>query len=225
MGYDMNIVGEMPEAERIAKEAADAEWDAALKVRDAIGQDLDWQAKQALPEYQAAQEVVLEAHDKMNTADTHYFRLNIWGMGRARTAMYAAGMIYDGQAEETTWPEYSPPTVVEGGKEALLQAEDDYDKEYDALCEPLRAEHPEGGDTIPAFKFGSNDGWLVTPEECHAAVVAWRKYEAKLKADNSLAVIDEDDEYAPAKTFAAEWWPEWIEFIDRASKRGGFKVW
>jgi hypothetical protein len=222
MGYDMNIVGEMPEAEAIAKEAAEAEWNAAIRTRDAIAPDASWPEKREIPEYAAAQEVCEAAYEKMNAADTHYFRLNIWGMGKARVGMYEAGMIFDGQADNE-WPEYSPPTSAEGGKEGLLAAEDDYDRKYDELCEPIRAQHPEGGDTIPSFKFGSNDGWHVTPEECHAAVVAWREHKAKLDAGDALAILDEDGE--ETSVFDAQWWPEWIEFIDRASKRGGFKVW
>lgn len=225
MGYDMNIVGEMPEAERIAKEAAEAEWNAALKVRDAITPDLDWQAKREGPEYIEAQAACEAAYTKMNRADTHYFRLNIWGMGHCRTGMYAAGMIFDGQ--EVEFPPYEPPTSAEGGSEALVAAEDAYAEEYDRLCEPVRAAHPEGGEAIPSFKFGSNDGWLVTPAECHAAVEAWREHKAKLDALDAVGIIAEDveDDDSSDATFRAEWWPEWIEFLERASQRGGFKVW
>jgi hypothetical protein len=225
MGYDMSIVGEMPEAERLAKEAAELEWNTAVAKRDAIGftYGVDWQAKREIPEYAAAQKVVMAAYDKMNSADTHYFRLNIWGMGKARAGMYEAGMIFDGQQNDE-WPTYSPPTSAEGGKEGLLQAEDDYDREYDALCEPIRAQHPDGDDTIPSFKFGSNDGWLVTPEECRAALRAWQEHKAKLDANDVLATYGEDGQ-EETSVFDAEWWPEWIEFIERASHRGGFKVW
>ncbi|UYL87468.1 hypothetical protein SEA_PUREGLOBE5_105 [Arthrobacter phage Pureglobe5] len=223
MGYDMNIEGEMPEAERIAKEAADAEWNEAIRARDAAGAGKDWPARQEMPEYIEAQKVALAAFEKMSRADTHYFRLNIWGMGRCRAAMYAAGMIFDGQ--EAEFPKYDPPTSAEGGAEALVAAEDAYAEEYDRLCEPVRAAHPEGGDTIPSFKFGSNDGWLVTESECAAAVKAWREHKAKLDANDAVGIIHEGDEGADEVAYYAEWWPEWIEFLERASQRGGFKVW
>ena len=223
MGYDMNIIDEMPEAERLAKEAAEAEWNRVIKARDEIGQDLDWMQKRDLPEWQEAQALCETAYAKMSAADTHYFRLNIWGMGVARMGMYEAGMIYDGQYDADEWPDYTPPTSAEGGAEGLRQAEDDYDREYDERCMPLRAKHPEGGDTIPSFKFGSNDGWLVTPEECHAAVRAWSEHKAKLDAEGIVATIGEDGE-PEQHPFDREWWPEWIAFIERASKRGGFRV-
>jgi len=221
MGYDMNIVGEMPEAEALAKKAAEAEWNVALAKRDKIAPSADWVTKQKIPEYAAAQAEVEKAYEKMNRADTHYFRLNIWGMGRCRTAMYVAGMIFDGQ--EVEFPEYDPPTSAEGGAEALVAAEDAYAEEYDRLCEPIRAAHPEGGEAIPSFKFGSNDGWHVTPAECHAAVKAWKEHKAKLDATDSVGILDEDGHEESA--FTAEWWPEWIQFLERASQRGGFKVW
>lgn len=223
MGYDMSIEAPMPEAEQIARDAANDQCKAAVEERGKFDRNT--------PEWDAAQEKVMAAYDALSPLDTHYFRLNIWGMGRCRTAMYEAGMIYNSHTE-TPWPVYSPPTSAEGGAEALRQAEQDYDDAHQKACEPIRAEHPEGGDTIPDHKFGSNDGWHVTEEECAAAVKAWRAYDAArtkaLPAPDAMPPLEQDgteaDDESPAGTFNAVWWPEWIAFLDRASRRGGFKV-
>ena len=222
MGYDMSIEAQMPEAEALARDAARDQTNAAVKERDALERNT--------PEWDAAQEKVMAAFDALDPLDTHYFRLNIWGMGRARRAMYEAGMVYDSSySDGPQFPDYSPPTSAEGGREALELAEEEYGKAHEEACRPVIEHHPDGGDTIPLHKLSDNSGWHVTEEECAAAVTAWRTYDAaRTKAlptlDEGGTDSDEADSDSIEATFAAAWWPQWIAFLDRASRRGGFRV-
>ncbi|GHO60047.1 hypothetical protein KSB_85220 [Ktedonobacter robiniae] len=75
----------------------------------------------------------------------------------------------------------------------------------EARITDVQAEIPTG---IPAYKFGSNDGWLVTPDELSAALAAY---------DACIA----DGVEPPAFT----WWGDWINYLRRAASHGGFRVW
>jgi len=63
---------------------------------------------------------------------------------------------------------------------------------------------------VPAFKFGSNDGWIVTAEEC--LIIAYR---LRLFLLEKSAGTDDDPEFVEA--FAA--------FNEVAAKYGGYDVW
>jgi hypothetical protein len=222
----MYIETELTEAEALAKAAADEQVDAAVRERDALGRDY-----QALPQdaevRQVAQQKVMEAFDHADQFNLNYFRLNIWGMGRCRRAMQEAGMVYDSSYSEIPdFPDYTPPNAVEGGTDALRAAEEEYEKEHEKASHVVQVFHPDGSDLIPIHKLCDNSGWHVTEEECAAAVKAWREYDVERSKSGQLAVIDEDgnEEDSAEATFAAEWWPQWIAFLDRAATRGGFRV-
>lgn len=193
MGYDMYLVDGLTEAEAVAKQAAEDEFNAAVKVRDTL-------KRSDIREWKAAQAEVDAAYDRLDRANVAYFRLNIWGMGRCRGYMEERGMVYDADAP-SEWPEYPD------------DADDAAEAEYEAACLPLQAEHPDGGDTIPMHKLCDNSGWLVTPEECKAAL-----------AHNALhdPPTYEDEETHEIKPVV--WWPEWIAFLELAVDRGGFRV-
>lgn len=205
MGYDMSIEAPLSEAEQIAKDAAKDQFDAAVKERTRYVRNT--------PEWTAAQERVEAAYDELDKHNLNYFRLNIWGMGRCRGYMYDRGMIYE-SSSEGDWPEYVEPEQAEGEDDATYYDRiDKYQAEYNQRCLPVISHHPEGGDTIPAHKLSDNSGWLVTEEECKAALA-------------SNALFDpptyEDEETKETKPVA--WWPEWIAYLERASTRGGFRV-
>jgi hypothetical protein len=209
MGYDMYINAELTEAEALAKDAAEQLRNDAVKARDALPAE-----RRNTPEWEAAQQKVMDAFDHASTFDLNYFRLNIWGMGRCRGYMEERGMIYHtSSADAGEWPDYEEPEQAEGeDTDAWYARIDEYDEAHSQRTAPLRSFHPEGGDTIPSHKFGSNDGWLVTEDECKAAATV-----------NALAdpptFMDEDGETKPV-----EWWPEWIAFLERAATHGGFRV-
>jgi hypothetical protein len=81
-------------------------------------------------------------------ASTHYFRANVSGMAWLREVMRQAGLL----DESMQAPE--------------LPASDDDHTHWLATTELLRATRSADPAAIPAFKFGTNESWIVTPEEC-----------------------------------------------------------
>lgn len=77
-----------------------------------------------------------------------YLGLNIWGMRACRDAMTEGGVL----DHETPLPHHA-----------------------EAWNEVQLATRSADPNKVPAFKFCSNDGWIVTPEECHliARLVGW----------------------------------------------------
>lgn len=214
MGYDMSMNTDLSEAERLANDAARARFDAAVATRDAM--KMPWEERGTNPQFKAASAEVEAAYDELHRTDLNYFRLNIWGMGRCRDLMQERGMIYYGQ-EPTAWPQYhEPERDPEGEDDAAFYARcDAYDEEYAKLTEPIKSNHPEGGDTIPSHKLGSNDGWHVTAEECKAALAA----EAAAALPAPTYVDEKTDEVKPV-----QWWPDWLAFLARGAEHDGFRV-
>ena len=146
--------------------------------------------------------------------DEVYFRLNISGMSRFCDYMADRGMIFDAgqhspfpkpenfgltweQIEAYQYPEYADGiTLTEDQRQAAAK----YQAEKDAVLSWHGPEIPG----IPSHKFGANDGWIVTPAECQAAVAIGRKHSPPA----------EDDDY----------WAKWLDYMDRASRVGGFEV-
>jgi hypothetical protein len=205
MGYDMSIEAPLSEAEQIAKDAAKDQCDAAVKERGKYERNT--------PEWEAAQEKVMAASDAHDALNLNYFRLNIWGMGHCLEHMYERGMVYTSE-HEGEWPQYTEPARMDGEDDAAWYARiDAYDELYQKKCLPIVSAHPAGGDTIPAHKFCSNDGWLVTEEECKAAVTSNALFDPPVWENPNTKITE-----------PVQWWPEWIAFLERASTRGGFRV-
>ncbi len=88
---------------------------------------------------------------------------------------------------------------------------------------PTRAAHPDGAAydlaldaylrdrcgtaVIPAHKFRSSEGWLVSPEELRAAL----RYAPEVGRH-------------PATGELLGWWVEWVEFLRGGSTHGGIHV-
>lgn len=158
-----------------------------------------------------------------------YFRLNIWGMGRYQAAMHELGMIYGGD-HRADWPEYDVFPNDKASQEAFEQAIDDLrygdgttavtgeplDKarDYVTKARAALAFHPDGGDVIPAHKFGTNDGWIVTPDEIKAALAAYQS------RDGRDAVIAQHVGDGERRTY----WDQWIDYLERAVNHHGFEV-
>lgn len=207
MGYDMNTVikpeGEERAVARVqeALSKAYAEQDAFPK--EAFGKrDMsDWEqvyGPGADPACVAACERASKLYDDLREVERSYFRLNIWGMGNVCTAMLNLGMAYESLSERT-WPE------IPG--------------DWESAAGELKREHPAGGSTIPVHKFGSNDGWIVTPAECLEALAAWHAHTEGERDDAlSAAGIDRND---PAW---AKLWRQWLAFLELAAHCEGFEV-
>lgn len=98
-----------------------------------------------------------------------YWRESIWSIGRLREQMRLHGML----VEDVDHAPFPSNDGVPKTPEGYL---DDESPEYQAmqaaadLITDAEAEDPPTG--IPAYKLGSNDGWLVTRREIEAALAA-----------------------------------------------------
>jgi hypothetical protein len=226
-----------------AFDAACAERNALPKVEAGQYQhgidSFDGPNENASPRYKAAQRKVSAAYDKIREIKRSYFRLNVWGMGNVRTAMLDLGMAYDGAHELGCWPDYPG----QGGTGANVAAEamgDDADpREYAAKyyagleitdadiaeatayheqAKAFRKEHPPGGETIPVHKFGSNDGWIVTPRECLNALAVWHATPEGMRIDAFEKAGMTDPDWGRT-------WKRWLAFLELAAHCDGFEVW
>jgi hypothetical protein len=142
------------------------------------------------PAYTAAQDEVMRLAGLRDAANRSYFRLNIWGMGSYRDVMELIGMGH--WSDQPAFPE--PEEFGFTSREAYWAASEtvneggglDYDHGYEGITltqemldaatktkatfDAVLAAHPGETPGIPLWKFGSNDGWHVTPVECSSAL-------------------------------------------------------
>lgn len=150
-------------------------------------------------------------YDMFTAKEDAYFRLNIWGMAAAREAMRVVGMLTDDPMPD--WPELSD--FGTNAEEVCKYSADDKAapdgvRAYRAAERATLdgdADEPAG---IPTYKLCSNDGWLVTEREITAALT---RYDSLSEAERVTAVR------------GLAWWPEWLGYLRKAAKTGGFRVW
>lgn len=132
-----------------------------------------------------------------------YFRSNIWGMGPLREALDKLNLGY--------WPDGrdipDPPSEGDFPNEQAFQ---------DAIREWLSA-HPSATGSeeavgIPLHKLSSNDGWLLTSDECTEVVTLYKVLESAGTPSRSL-----DPE-------VVERLNEFVRFLDGARWAGGAVV-
>ncbi|MEU7381516.1 hypothetical protein AB0A91_16240 [Streptomyces sp. NPDC042207] len=207
MGYDMTIVQERDQAERDAIAAAQKHVNSLT-------------SPYSLPEGEerdAAEKTWKDAWKAYDAADRSYFRLNIWAMSCCCDVMASLGMLTPEEApsfprlEEfgiTDYPE--DPADYDGEERAKAEAElTDGGRQYLAAVKAALAFEPVPVRGIPAGKFSSNDGWLVTPAQCEAALAAWRAQPDAVRARVEGEI---------------EWWARWVAYLTYAQGRGGFRV-
>lgn len=243
MGYDMYLVRK-PDGEEDRVNAAREAWEVAVKARDAYvdahpgakgrhtkeefesGNMFDAPAN-ADPEYARLHAEQHQLYEEYSNAQTSYFRLNIFGMGACRDIMEELGMVTGNWGDRDDWPKEPE------GYWDWLDAEDDHNphavskwsyaqvKEFQAYREALAAylsAGPTPATAMPMWKFCSNDGWLVRPDEITAALQTYRK------------VVEEDPDPDRVKytldrnKFDADYWNEWIAFLGRGVEYGGITV-
>lgn len=155
MGYDMYWRAPREDDNAGLAEAQKA-FDEAVRARNAF--------PHGSPQAIEAQKLVETTYTGLNSAERTYYRLNVWGMSRARELMNERGMLCTpGEIAYDEWPEY----VEEGTPERAR-----YEAERDVLLAAHRGECPG----IPVHKLCSNDGWLVLPGEITAALAANDKH-------------------------------------------------
>jgi hypothetical protein len=176
------------------------------------------------------------AWEEFESCNVSYYRLNIWGMGRCREAMQHYNMLAFGEPEydysdlpnfpepeEEHWDDDMEPLTHEAREYRMMQHR------------ILSAGSPDPG--IPIWKLCSNDGWLVTPQECLQALErapqAARAYntmvselpepERSIVASYGMALgmTEQPKEAVPEEL---EWWGSWLDFLRGAALNGGFRV-
>lgn len=169
----------------------------------------------------------------------NYFRLNVWGMSRWVAAMDRLGMV-DMDGDRTL-----------GFPEVPAQYRDldfeDYPPQLQEAIDRNLADHGTAGEGIPWWKFSSNDGWIVTPEECRQALAAFAAHtegevratllettdpgpdgvrnKARLTAEMVITALGglsatEDAE----EGIDPEYWAQWLEFLRAGAAHDGFEV-
>lgn len=208
MGYDMHVEQKDQDVEEQVAKARRA-FDKAVKARD----------KNSKPDKAGElQDAVMKAMDEVDRADKNYFRLNIFGMSRMCDDMARLGMV-----EDVTVPRF-PDAEYFGMNDALLYRMEELDDE-DQKAHPVFGPYARridkhlsasfGASVIPGHKFGSNDGWLVTPDEIRAAL-------AKLEAlpDTDFMAVRARWETGTGDNV----FDDWVDFLRFAAGRGGFRV-
>lgn len=187
MGYDMRTETTEPgEAEKVQA------------IRDELGRAYNEQREHDADElYKAMQET-----------ERSYFQLNVTGMRMTREAMHALGML-DTEDFPHTWPDSADYGVTPAMWDDWTgEPDENTPKELRAFLDAQDAvasaqrQKPTG---IPVHKLGTNDDWLVTPDEIAAALERYATSGEKLPGGVS-------------------WWPDWIKYLRYAQDHGGFRV-
>jgi len=184
------------------------------------------------PRYRAAADQVHAAYAAMNDAEKSYFRLNVFGMSRYCDLMARVGMTFDDPFERPEWPkpedygtdweeiehledrEYYPDVTFNDEQlRRIVKYRDDRDR--------LLAWHGAEIPGIPEHKFSSNDGWIVLPAECEAAVRIWRQFTADQGEEKASAIVAE---YLGDGDGRMDYWLKWITYLASAVRHEGFEV-
>lgn len=246
MGYDMRWRNVDPdEAEAVA--AARAEWNIAIGARDALPRseagvlvrervmagaslDSDDAYEGRTPRWIAAQDQVRAASQAVSDARKSYFRLNMGGTGSFMRLMDRLGMTFEDdphppfpEAEDygSTWDDvYAAETPedypgYEWTDSRLVAALKVKEASDAVLAFHGKADTPG----IPEHKFSTNDGWIVLPAECEAAVRTWREFVA---AEGEEAAINLVANLAGAGN--TDYWLKWIAYLAGAARHDGFEV-
>lgn len=142
--------------------------------------------------------------------DSSYFRANIWGMGILRSAMKEA-QVLDLEYEDPGWPEI---------KRLANESDETYYDRVDDAHDPIRGFRSASEKLVPVGKFCSNDGWVVTPEECEIianGLDTVKGFTHRGYMSDPIIIEAGSENLVFVKEFA--------DYCRRAAKHGGFKVW
>jgi hypothetical protein len=155
------------------------------------------------------------------------YQVNNQGMGIICRAL-SASKVLDADCEcpsfDATLPEWLKPRRVDEIMDALECGDEPdppmTDEEKQAIDEAQLAQErllettsPKPG-MVPAFKFGSNDGWVVTANECKSIGLAMER----LLADDQLL-----NSVCPAGD-SRSLLVDWRNYVHVAEETGGFTV-
>lgn len=261
MGYDMRYrkadpdeAAAVAEAQKIFRAACDARDElpkserGKLNMERAKREGIDWDSEDAYdgmsPRWRAAADQVHAAYRALNDAERSYFRLNISGMGWARSVMEQFGMAFRDPAEHPPWPEIEDYGIDWDDLEALESPEycPDFawtDEKLRATCkfredrDAVLAWHGPEVPGIPVHKFGSNDGWIVLPAEAEAAIRIWKQAYDEMGEEQARVTValggmarDKALDAEGDSSVDAYWslWLRWIAYIADSVRHNGFEV-
>ena len=222
MGYDMYIDGISDEdtlkATTLRKEAS-----ALYEQRNDLPEDqqperlprsIDWKEGTGSDEWWRLHR---EAEAKSEEAGKleGYFRLNIWGMGKCRTTMHALGML-DVESHSPDFPETKTFDLDDWPDDEKEWPAESAEAKFLAAWNAARDSFIEGG-LMPAYKMGSNDGWLIAPEEIENSLLMVEEFRKEREGKAAVLYVFVDPHTPP-------WFGEWLEFLARAKDQGGFRV-
>jgi hypothetical protein len=172
--------------------------------------------------------------------DPTYFRLNIWGMGFMRAWMSKLGMLNEVCAAPP-WPEPGDYGVSESeakgeeyvGEDATIDEWGERHSpawfEYMEASSRVKTQPPDVGSGIAWYKLGSNDGWLVTVEECSDALAAFKKALPITEGveDPYADLTPAEDKQSDEERFKNDLilLNDWAKWLEKASRSEGFRVW
>lgn len=159
-----------------------------------------------------------EAAEKLH--DERYFRLNIWGMGNLRSLM---SPVLDCDKDHSEWPDAPEGDEhFDGDDQPLTEA----GRAYEAASDAVRRERSPDPAKVPVFKFGSNDAWVVTPDECRIMIAHAQKLIDNLRHGSwveFLRAVPEEDRDAAQRNWLGIL-REFVTFAQRGAAEGGFDV-
>jgi hypothetical protein len=207
MGYDMRMATK-PEVSAEDQAKAKELREKASAIGETLMADTRARVKDKTPlpdDHEARETEYWKLHNAADALDRpEYFRLNVWGMGKYAEVMYELGMLHSPSVsgdQITPWPRWDDELP-----------DDEAEAKYDREKAPIVSYHdPSEPPTIPDHKFGSNDGWQVTPDEIRAALAAY--------ADRTTELSQKARE-----TIETDYWGRWIDYLTKAAEHGGFYV-
>jgi hypothetical protein len=195
MGYDMYAREKSPELEAIERRLYGLKADEDEFERDAEGQ--------LTPAGQEARSVLVREKFDLQDKEGAYFRASIFGMGLLRDELEAQGLGH--WAEPPGFPNYPGDHHFDGSTDVPVT---DEGKAYVEALQGVLGFVAEGEQGVALGKFCSNDGWIVTPEEC------------RYVAENADLGLQGDLGGSNRR-----YWAEFIRFFRKCGKGKGFEVW
>ncbi|PCC75372.1 hypothetical protein SAMN02745121_03901 [Nannocystis exedens] len=175
-----------------------------------------------------------EAADETELPNSHgiagYYRFNLWGMRMTVGALEWADAIHDGPAPEIPDLELNgldedrvftaiealrgdAPADAPTPTQAELAAARAYVQAHEAA---VSASSLQDG-RVGAFKFQTNDGWLVTPEECAALA-------RKLRQHAEVIARDYFPDADVSREDGLKWMLGFARYNEIAAEHGGYRV-
>lgn len=230
MGYDMDAIGDPTPEETALHEQAKWLLEQARTAREAAGEKRHFAYRDDDPAPTPLQSAEEEAWERYYATDTSSYRLNVWGMGKARDLMDRMGMLLwiDESASDSPLPPWPTDEAVaaERARQGITE-EQDYDRDvsvWEQLAQPRLSWTQGDTPGLMGHKLCSNDPWVITPGECRAVVLRWAQLKGSPELEELLAAGSNPRqvEHHGDMTELPMWWDGWMDWHARCGARGGY---